>query len=76
MPAKRRSATKQEIVDSFDELSLGDQEDILTELATIHRILKRERSRTAPLPTEWLTAPDPEKEQRLAMNTEYRDHEA
>lgn len=28
------------------------------------------------LPTEWLTSPDAEKEQRLAMNTEYRDHEA
>lgn len=73
MPAPRRPATKQEIVDSFEILSLGDQSDILAELSQIHRILTRAHSRKA-LPTEWLTNPDPELEKRVAT-APYEEHE-
>lgn len=45
MPAPRRPATKQEILDSFEILTCSDQEGILESLTSIHRILKRERSR-------------------------------
>lgn len=81
MPAPRRPATKQEIVDSFEILSLDDQSDILAELSQIHRILKRERERqpTQPiaqgaLPTEWLTPPNAALEKRLAT-IHYGPHE-
>ncbi len=45
MPAPRRPATRQEIADSFELLVSSEQESLLSELTTIHRILKRERGR-------------------------------
>lgn len=62
---KRNPATVSEITESFSDMGTPDQEGLLSTLTEICRILKRERSRTAPLPTEWLTAPDLALQKRL-----------
>lgn len=72
-------------------MSTEKQALVLESLAQIHRILKRERSRTQdigpsvtstdqiktmPTPTEWLTAPEETLQKRLAANALPEDHEA
>lgn len=85
---KRNPATVSEIIASFSDMPTTDQEGLLSTLSEIHRILKRERSRTAPplpeyrsdsafqsLPTEWLAAPDLALQQRIAGDTTPQEHE-
>lgn len=81
MPAPRRAANRQEIEDAFSAFATEEQESILSVLTQVHRILKRERSRkadampTITLPTEWLSAPDPVLQQRIAGDTTPESHE-
>ncbi len=48
MPAPRRAASRQEIIESFSDMGSDDQGDLVESLNAIYRILKRERSRSAP----------------------------
>lgn len=49
---KRNPATVSEIIASFSDMPTTDQEGLLSTLSEICRILKRERSRTQPIPID------------------------
>ncbi len=48
MPAPRRAASRQEIIEAFSDMSSDDQGDLVESLNAIYRILKRDRSRVTP----------------------------
>lgn len=84
--ARPKRSGLQLIEDGFSDLDLNSQSRMLETLAQLHRWCKRERSRPTPepyrsdsayqsLPTEWLAAPDPALQQRIAGDTTPESHE-